>query len=337
VVIIMQDGAPDEQIQAVIRAVEQANFHPHPIYGVNRTVIAVVGDRTRLHQEMFETLPGVDSVALIDKPYKLAHRRTGRDRTVVRAGDVAFGGTEVPVMAGPCAVESEEQIDETVRRIKAAGARVLRGGAFKPRTSPYAFQGMKVEGLKLLADAREKHGLPICTEVMDPRDVATVAEYSDILQIGTRNMQNFPLLTEVGQSGRTVLLKRGMASTIEDFLMAAEYILSRGHDDVLLCERGIRTFETRTRNTLDLSAIPILQRESHLPVIIDPSHATGHWWMVPAMAKAAVAAGADGLLIEVHPNPPEAYVDGPQSLTLAHFDTLMAELHPVAQAVGRGL
>lgn len=325
------------QIEAVIAAVKAAGFVPHPIYGVNKTVIAVVGDQTRLHLEAFESLPGVDSVTLIDKPYKLAYTRPDQSRAVVRVRDVEFGAEVVPVIAGPCAVESAEQVAETVESVVRAGARVLRGGAYKPRTSPYAFQGMKAEGLKLLSEARERHGIPVCTEVVDPRDVEAVAEHCDILQIGTRNMQNFPLLTEVGKSGRAVLLKRGMASTIEDLLMAAEYVLSEGNERLLLCERGIRTFEPSTRYTLDLSAVAVIRRYSHLPVLVDPSHATGHWWAVPAMAKAALAAGADGLVIEVHPRPKEAYCDGAQSLKCETFETLMAELRPIATAVGRRL
>ncbi len=336
-VIIMQTGAPAPQVEAVIAAVRAAGFVPHPIYGVNKTVIAVVGDQTRQHLEAFESLPGVDSVTLIDKPYKLAYTRPDQSRDIVRVRDVEFGGDAVPVIAGPCAVESAEQVAETVESVIRAGARVLRGGAYKPRTSPYAFQGMKTEGLKLLAEARERHHIPVCTEVVDPRDVETVAEHCDILQIGTRNMQNFPLLTEVGKSGRAVLLKRGMASTIEDLLMAAEYVLSEGNERLLLCERGVRTFEPSTRYTLDLSAVAVIRRYSHLPILVDPSHATGHWWAVPAMAKAALAAGADGLVIEVHPRPKEAYCDGAQSLKCETFETLMAELKPIAAAVGRRL
>lgn len=336
-VIIMQTGAPAPQVEAVIAAVRAAGFVPHPIYGVNKTVIAVVGDQTRQYLEAFESLPGVDSVTLIDKPYKLAYTRPDQSRGIVRVRDVEFGGDAVPVIAGPCAVESAEQVAETVESVVRAGARVLRGGAYKPRTSPYAFQGMKTEGLRLLSEARERHNIPVCTEVVDPRDVETVAEHCDILQIGTRNMQNFPLLTEVGKSGRAVLLKRGMASTIEDLLMAAEYVLSEGNERLLLCERGIRTFEPSTRYTLDLSAVAVIRRYSHLPVLVDPSHATGHWWAVPAMAKAALAAGADGLVIEVHPRPKEAYCDGAQSLKCETFETLMAELKPIAAAVGRRL
>jgi len=337
VVIIMENGAPTSDVEHVMQAVRGAGFEPHPIYGVNRTIIAVVGDRTQFHRESFRSLPFVDSVALIDKPYKLSHSREDSQRTTVKVRGVEFGGDTVPVIAGPCAVESAEQVEEVVTRVKSAGARILRGGAFKPRTSPYSFQGLKAEGLRLLAEARSKHDIPVCTEVMDHRDVEFVAEHTDLLQIGTRNMQNFPLLTEVGRSGRPVLLKRGMSSTVEDLLMAAEYILSGGDENIILCERGIRTFETGTRNTLDLSAIPAIRRYSHLPVVVDPSHATGHWWAVPDMAKAAIAAGADGLIIEVHPSPKTAIIDGAQSLTCENFDLLMQELAPIAEAVGRRL
>ena len=266
---------------------------------------------------------------------KMVSRETKPDTTIVKINEVEVGGQEVVIIAGPCAVESEEQLFETARAVKKSGAKILRGGAFKPRSSPYSFQGLGEEGLKLLSDIRKETGLPVVTEVMDTRQIELVSGYADMLQIGSRNMHNYPLLKEAGMCRKPVLLKRGMMATIEEFLLAAEYILHQGNDQIILCERGIRTFETSTRNTLDLSAVPMLKRVSHLPVIVDPSHGTGLRWMVPAMAKAAVAAGADGLIIEVHYNPEKALCDGQQSLSLDEFTRLMADLYKIEQAVGR--
>jgi 3-deoxy-7-phosphoheptulonate synthase len=271
------------------------------------------------------------------KSLKLVGRHSISERTIVKVNGVEIGGNEVVVMAGPCSVEDEDQLMATARAVKAGGAKILRGGAFKPRTSPYSFQGLKVEGLKLLAQAREETGLSVVTEVMDPRHLEATCRYADILQVGSRNMQNYALLEEIGKCRKPVLLKRGMMATIEEFLMAAEYLMKGGNADVMLCERGIRTFETSTRNTMDLNAIPMLRALTHLPVIVDPSHGTGHWWMVSCLAKAAVAAGADGLLVEVHCNPQQALSDGPQTLRPDRFERMMQELAPVAAAVGAGL
>jgi 3-deoxy-7-phosphoheptulonate synthase len=282
-----------------------------------------------------EYFSGCEPVLTIDPPLQHARRDSKPQGTVLNVHGVTIGGPEVVVMAGPCAVESEEQILSIARAVKESGAKVLRGGAYKPRTSPYSFQGMREDGLKLLAQAREETGLPVVTEVMDARHIDLVARHADILQIGSRNMQNFTLLEEVGKCSMPILLKRGMSATIEEFLQAAEYIMKGGNHQLILCERGIRTFETSTRNTLDLNAVPMLKRHTHLPVVVDPSHGTGHWWMVPCLSCAAVAAGADGLLIEVHRNPQEALSDGPQSLAPYRFDSLMQELRAVARAVGR--
>ncbi len=268
-------------------------------------------------------------------PFRLVGRESNPEGTVLDINGVQIGGSEVVVMAGPCSVESRDQLLSTATAVKASGARILRGGAFKPRTSPYSFRGLREEGLVLLAEAREETGLPVVTEVMDTRQVEPVCEHADIVQIGSRSMHNYPLLEEVGQCNKPVLMKRGMGATIEELLLAAEYVLNKGNDQVMFCERGIRTFETATRNTLDLNAVPLLKRMSHLPVIVDPSHGTGHWWMVPAMCKGAVAVGADGLLVEVHCSPQEALSDGPQSLHPARFDEMMQELRVVARAVGR--
>ena len=282
-------------------------------------------------------MDGVHEVMRISEPYKLASRTFKPEGTVVTVGDVRIGGDEVIVMAGPCSVESEAQVQEVADAVKGAGAKILRGGAFKPRTSPYAFQGLKEQGLKYLADARKRTGLPVVTEVLETESVELVAQYTDILQIGARNIQNFTLLRRVGEMGKPVLLKRGMATSIQEFLLSAEYILAAGNPNVILCERGIRTFETTTRFTLDLNAVPVLKKLSHLPVVVDPSHGTGHWDLVAPMAKGAVACGADGLIIEVHPKPEEALSDGPQSLKPSKFVQLMRELRPVAEAVGRSL
>jgi 3-deoxy-7-phosphoheptulonate synthase len=337
-IIVMKGGIPKEQVQDVIRTIEELGYQPHVIWGTQRTVIGAVGDergKARLHS--LEVMPGVESVVPILQPFKLASREFKATPSLVKVGDAEFGGNRLPVIAGPCSVESEEMVMQLAVLAREAGASVLRGGAFKPRTSPYAFQGMGREGLRLLAQAREATGLAIVTEVLKPEDVDLIAEYADMLQIGARNMQNFALLKRAGEVGKPVLLKRGMASTIQEFLMAAEYILSEGNYQVVLCERGIRTFETATRFTLDLNAVPVLKKHTHLPVIVDPSHGTGHWEYVSPMAKAGIACGADGLMIEVHMRPEIAVSDGVQSLKPDVFQQLMRELAPFAQAAGRTL
>ena len=338
-IIVMKQGAAKEELAEVKKRIRELGYKPHVIHGETRDVVGAVGDergKTVLHA--LESMPGVESVVPILKPYKLASREVKPEPSLVEiTPEVAFGGDSLVVMAGPCSVESEEQILETARAVKAAGARILRGGAFKPRTSPYSFQGMEEEGLKLLAMAREETGLPIVTEVVNPRDVELVARYADIMQVGARNVQNFALLKMLGQLGKPVLLKRGMATTIQEFLMSAEYILAEGNRRVILCERGIRTFETATRNTLDISAVPVLKEQTHLPVVIDPSHATGHAVLVPSMCYASAAAGADGLIVEVHPHPEKAASDGPQSLRPADFAAMMEKLRRFAEAAGRTL
>ncbi len=300
-------------------------------------IIGVIGNGRPLDPIQFERMSGVERVVPVLRPFKLASREFHPQDTVVKVNGVRIGGDEIVVMAGPCAVENRDQILEAARAVKGAGAKVLRGGAFKPRTSPYSFQGLGVEGLRLLAAAREETGLPVVTEVMAPEMVPLVSTYADILQIGARNMQNYALLHAVGEAQRPVLLKRGMMSTIEELLMAAEYILSHGNERIVLCERGIRTFEPYTRNTVDINAVPLLKQLTHLPVVVDPSHGTGKWELVGPVSKAAIAAGADGLIIEVHPHPEEALSDGAQSLKPARFAALMQELRPVAEAVGRTL
>lgn len=337
-IIVMQAGAPEEQLQDVLRRVEELGYHPHLIRGTLRSVVGAVGDeRGKARLQSLEALPGVESVVPILQPFKLASREFRPQRTVVKVDEVEIGSDRLAIMAGPCSVETEDQILETAKLVKAAGANILRGGAFKPRTSPYSFQGLGEEGLRFLARAREETGLKIVTEVLNPQDVELVARYADILQVGARNIQNFALLNTVGEARMPVLLKRGMSATIQDLLMSAEYVLSHGNYDVILCERGIRTFETATRFTLDLNAVPVLQKLTHLPVIVDPSHGTGYAEYVTAMARAAVAAGADGLMVEVHPKPEEALSDGVQSLTPAAFQELTRQLGLVAQALGRSL
>jgi 3-deoxy-7-phosphoheptulonate synthase len=334
----MRIGATEAEVQTVVSTLERRGYGTHLSQGVEHTIIGAIGapeeDKAVLAQQM-EGLAGVERVVAILKPYKLVGRSFHPEPTVVRVGPVEIGGEQIVVMAGPCSVETPEQLMETARAVKDAGATMLRGGAFKPSTSPYGFQGLGEDGLRFLAQAREETGLPIVTEVLDPRDVELVAAYSDILQIGTRNMSNFGLLREVGKSRRPVMLKRGLSSTIEEWLQAAEYIMLGGNYDVILCERGIRTFEVYTRNTLDISAVPAIKGLSHLPMVVDPSHGTGRWSLVSAMSRAAIAAGADGLMIEVHAHPETALKDGPQSLRPEKFATLMRELAPVAAAVGR--
>ena len=336
-IVIMQHGATEAQIKNVIARVEQRGCRVHISEGEERMIIGVIGNGRPLDPIQFERMSGVERVVPVLRPFKLASREFHPQDTVVKVNGVRIGGDEIVVMAGPCAVENRDQILEAARAVKGAGAKVLRGGAFKPRTSPYSFQGLGVEGLRLLAAAREETGLPVVTEVMAPEMVPLVSTYADILQIGARNMQNYALLHAVGEAQRPVLLKRGMMSTIEELLMAAEYILSHGNERIVLCERGIRTFEPYTRNTVDINAVPLLKQLTHLPVVVDPSHGTGKWELVGPVSKAAIAAGADGLIIEVHPHPEEALSDGAQSLKPARFTALMQELRPVAEAVGRTL
>jgi len=338
-IIVMRKGASKDELAEVKKRIKELGYKPHVIHGETRNVVGAVGDeRGKAILQSLESMPGVENVVPILKPYKLASKEVKPEPTAVEiVPGLTVGGDTLVVMAGPCSVESEEQILETARAVKAAGATVLRGGAFKPRTSPYSFQGMEEEGLKLLALAREQTGLPIVTEVVNPRDVELVAKYADIMQVGARNVQNFALLKMLGQIDKPVLLKRGMATTIQEYLMSAEYILSEGNRRVILCERGIRTFETATRNTLDISAVPVLREQTHLPVIVDPSHATGHASLVPSMCFAAVAAGCDGLIVEVHPHPESAASDGPQSLRPAEFQAMMAKLAEFARVVGKKL
>ena len=337
--VVMQKGASRKEIEDVQQEIRDMGYQTHPIVGVERTVIGAIGDeRGKAQLQRLETSNGVESVIPILKPYKLAGRELRSEKTHIDLGNgVVFGDKKIQVIAGPCSVESEEQICETAELVKAAGSTVLRGGAYKPRTSPYSFQGLAEEGLQMLAAAKQRTGLLIDTEVMKESTVALVSQYADLIQIGTRNMQNFDLLKAVGQRETPVLLKRGLANTVNEWLMSAEYIMSQGNMNVILCERGIRTFETKTRNTLDLNAVTVLKQETHLPVIVDPSHGTGNWEYVEDMALAAVAAGADGLMIEVHPNPREAWSDGGQSLKPKRFEALMDKVRSVAKAVGREL
>jgi 3-deoxy-7-phosphoheptulonate synthase len=333
-IIVMKPGATPREVGAVLKQIEERGFRPHLSKGDETTVIGVIGDERALQSAVFEILPGVERVIPILKPFKLASRDFRKKDTVVRVGGVSVGGGTFTVMAGPCAVESPEQTLECARRVKKAGAAILRGGAYKPRSSPYSFQGLGPEGLEILARAREETGLPVVTEVMAVEDVGLVADRADILQIGARNMQNFNLLDAAGRQPKPVLLKRGLSSTIEELLLSAEYILSRGNPNVILCERGIRTFEKYTRNTLDLSAAPVIRKLSHLPVVIDPSHAVGVREYVPPLARAAAAVGSDGIIVEVHPHPEKALCDGQESLTPDAFDRLMAEIRPILKAVG---
>jgi 3-deoxy-7-phosphoheptulonate synthase len=336
-IIVMQAGASEAQLGHVVARVEGLGLKPHVIVGTERTVVAAVGDERSIPASGFETLPGVARVLPILAPYKVASRELRPEPTVVRAGSLVVGGGTVGVIAGPCSVETREQIVETARAVKAAGATGLRGGAFKPRTSPYSFQGLKQEGLELLAEARAETGLAIVTEVVAPEDVPLVARYADVLQIGARNMQNYRLLEAVGGTRTPVLLKRGPAATVDEFLLASEYILNGGNLQVMLCERGIRTFETHTRFTLPLATVPWLQARTHLPVVVDPSHGTGHTNLVASMAAAAVAAGADGLIVEVHPDPRTAASDGAQTLDFPAFSRMMEVCRRVAAAVERQL
>jgi len=336
-IIVMKSHATPEEVHGVVRHVCDLGFKPHVSEGEETTIVGVIGHSAPEQLAPLEFLPGVDHMVQVTKPYKLGSRDFRPRDTVVAVDGVRFGADELVVIAGPCAVESESQLWETAKAVRDTGTRVLRAGAFKPRTSPYSFQGLGRQALDMLDDVRRGLGMSVITEVLSPEDVELVAQHADILQVGARNMQNFSLLQEVGRSGHPVLLKRGMSATIEELLMSAEYILATGNSNVILCERGIRTFETATRFTLDISAVPVLKHSTHLPVLVDPSHATGKWRFVGAAAKAAVAAGADGLMIEVHPRPAEALSDGPQALRCDRFATLMSELAPLATAVGRTL
>jgi len=337
-IIVLKPGTPEENIRHILKKLESKGLKSTLSQGTERSIIGVIGDTSKITEEeedAIRVMTGVESVLRILKPYKLASRDFKKENTEINISGNIIGGKKIPVMAGPCAVENKTILMAIAEKVKESGATFLRGGAYKPRTSPYSFQGLGEEGLKHLAEVRKKTGLPVITEIMDPRDMDVIMEYTDIIQIGARNMQNFRLLLEVGSVEKPVLLKRGLSATIKEWLMSAEYIMSRGNQNVMLCERGIRTFETATRNTLDLSAVPVLKQLTHLPVVVDPSHGVGKWDLVAPMAKAAVAAGADALIIEVHTNPEEALSDGEQSLTPEMFAQLMIDLKLVAQAVGR--
>jgi 3-deoxy-7-phosphoheptulonate synthase len=335
-IVEMRRGATTDEVDGVVQRAESLGLNVQLNLGTDKTVVAILGSNTgQLSTDIFAVLPGVESITRIMKPYKLASREFKAEDSLVSVSGIEIGSDRIVVMAGPCAVESEEQLAKAAKVVKEAGACILRGGAFKPRTSPFSFQGMKKAGLELLGRIKEQFGIPVITEVVDPHDVSLVSKYADILQIGSRNMQNYPLLTDVGRNKRPVVLKRGFSCTVTEWLTAADYLLSEGNTQVILCERGIRTFEDSARFSLDISSIPVIKRFSHLPIIVDPSHAAGHYSLVPAIAKAAVAAGADGLLIEVHPNPKEALVDGLQSLTPSDFARLMGELRAIAKSVGR--
>jgi 3-deoxy-7-phosphoheptulonate synthase len=335
-IVEMRTGATREEVDDVVAKAKSLELGVQLNIGTDKTVVAILGSNTgQIPTDVFAVLPGVEKVTRIMKPYKLASREFQQRDTLVDCSGVEVGGERIVIMAGPCAVESERQLMQAAEGVKKAGATILRGGAFKPRTSPFSFQGLQKKGLELLAAVREQFGLPVVTEVVNPQDVKLVSAYADMLQIGSRNMQNFALLTAAGKSGRPVVLKRGFSCTITEWLTAADYLLAEEKNQVVLCERGIRTFEDSIRFSLDISAVPVVKRNSHLPVIVDPSHAAGHYSLVPAIARAAVAAGADGLLIEVHPNPKEALVDGLQSLSLSDFSRLMDELRAIAHSVGR--
>lgn len=336
-IVVMKVGASDKEITGVVKRIHDAGLKEHLSQGLERTIIGVLGQTFPELRDMLEMLPGVDEVIPVSKPYKLCSREFHPLDTTIRVGGVTIGGNEIVVMAGPCAVENEQQLFETATAVKAAGATILRGGAFKPSTSPYQFRGLGKQGLELLSQVKKSTGLPVITEVMSIDEVDLVATYADILQIGARNMQNFNLLEAVGKTGKPIMLKRGLSATIQEWLLAAEYILAQGNQQLMLCERGIRTFETYTRNTMDISAIPVIEKVSHLPIIADPSHGTGRWHLVSPLALAAVAAGADGVMVEVHPNPDSALKDGAQSLTFENFRRLMSQIGPVAAGVGRRL
>jgi 3-deoxy-7-phosphoheptulonate synthase len=337
-IIVLRPGATSKELRHIINKLESRGFKATISKGTERTVVGVIGDTSKITEDegnSFAAMPGVEKIHRIIQPFKLASRDFRSKNTTIKVGKHTIGGKKIHVMAGPCAVEGMPVLIKIAKEVRKAGASFIRGGAFKPRTSPYSFQGLGEEGLKILAEARSVTGMPVVSEIMDPRDINVILEYTDIIQIGARNMQNFRLLSEVGSHNKPIMLKRGLSATIKELLMAAEYIMAQGNNKVILCERGIRTFETATRNTLDLSAIPVIKKLSHLPVVVDPSHGVGKWDLVAPMAKAAVAAGADGLMIEVHTNPEEALSDGEQSLIPKKFSVLMKELKAVAKAVGR--
>lgn len=335
-IIIMHSAATDKDIDAVAKKIKTQGLEVNISRGTERTVIGAIGDERKLEPEMFNSLTGVEQSLHILKPYKIVAREWHKQDSVIDIKGVALGGNEIQIIGGPCSVETQPQMDAAARAVKEAGCRLMRGGAFKPRTSPYSFQGAGVDGLKMFRQAADKEGLPIVTELMDARMLETFMEHDvDVIQIGTRNMQNFDLLKEVGRVNKPVILKRGMSASIAEWLMAAEYIAAGGNHNIIFCERGIRTFETAYRNVLDVTAIPVLKKETHLPVIIDPSHAGGKAWMVPALSRAAIAAGADGLLIEMHPRPSEAWCDADQALTPEELKKLMGELRGIAQVIGR--
>ena len=337
-IVVMRIDSGDEQSAGVLQRIESFGLQGEVIHGEQRKVIAVLGQVFPDLRDELATMDGVDQVLRVSRPYKLASREVRESDTVVDlAYGVSVGSGRPVVMAGPCAIESEEQLRETAAQVRQAGAHILRGGAFKPRTSPYSFRGLGLEALEMLHRAGREFGMPVITELLSERDVDVVSEHSDVLQIGARNMQNYVLLSEAGKTGKPVMLKRGLAATIEEWLLSAEYVLTQGNRNVILCERGVRTFETATRNTLDLNAVALVKRLSHLPVIVDPSHGTGHWYLVRPMATAGLAVGADGLMIEVHPDPDRALSDGAQSLTPEHFDELMQEASALARAIGRPL
>ncbi|MFC2034776.1 3-deoxy-7-phosphoheptulonate synthase [Chloroflexota bacterium] len=335
-IVEMRKGATKDEVDGLVQKAESLGLNVQLNLGTDKTVVAILGSNTgQLSTDIFAVLPGVEGITRIMKPYKIASREFKIEDSLVSVSGIEIGSDRIVVMAGPCAVESEEQLTKAAKVVKEAGACILRGGAFKPRTSPFSYQGMKKAGLELLGRVKEQLRIPVITEVVDHHDISLVSKYADILQIGSRNMQNYPLLTDVGKNKRAVVLKRGFSCTVTEWLTAADYLLSEGNTQVILCERGIRTFEDSARFSLDISSIPVIKRFSHLPIIVDPSHAAGHYSLVPAIAKAAVAAGADGLLIEVHPNPKEALVDGLQSLTPSDFARLMIELRAIAKSVGR--
>lgn len=331
----MQAGAPRTQADNIIEELKNKGLQPMPLYGVERTVIAVIGEERDLNVGHLEALPGVEKVMRVVHPYKLVSKETKHEATVIEVNGVKIGSKQIAIMAGPCSVESEEQIDEAARELSKLGIKILRGGAYKPRTGPYSFQGLGKTGLDMLRKAADKYKMAVITEVLDTRHVDNVAKYSDIIQVGARNMQNFELLKELGKIQKPVMLKRGLSATIEELLLAAEYIMSNGNPQVMLCERGIRTFETDTRNTLTLATIPIVKQLSHLPIIVDPSHATGKRYLIEPMSKAAIACGADGLIIEVHPNPEKALSDAQQQITPQHFTQMLENLKPIITAISK--
>ncbi|MFH2012954.1 MAG: 3-deoxy-7-phosphoheptulonate synthase [Pseudomonadota bacterium] len=336
-IVVLKPNCTENDLNRVIKKIEDLGLSVHISKGKERTIIGAIGEDAILHSQSLESLPGVEKIVPILKPYKLVSRDFKKEDTIINSNGIEIGGNKIQIIAGPCSVEGRDMLLDVAQSVKATGATFLRGGAFKPRTSPYSFQGLGEEGLRYLAEAREKTGLMVVTELMDPRDIDIVCKYADIIQIGTRNMQNFRLLKEVGTIKKPIILKRGFSATILELLMSAEYIASQGNEQIILCERGIRTFETATRNTLDISAIPIIKELSHLPIIVDPSHAVGKWNLVGPVSRAAIAAGADGLMIEVHPSPQDALSDGPQSLKPDNFNNLMNDLRNIANTIGRSL